>query len=272
MTDLIWTEMRRTLRRRAVRVLVSLALLGCALAGVVAFFGSQGKTVTQMRLDDEGHPAIMTDWWMADSHEGFLVIAMFFLVLGAFFGGATVAGGEWRAGTMTTLLTWEPRRLRLHAARSLSAAVLATVLSFALQIVFLASFLPAVWAHGTTEGVDSSFWIGLVVAMARTSMITASATLLAIALATAARNTAFAVITVFAWMAVIENLIRGLRPSLAPWLWAENVATVMTWNQLPDVDFTRGPLAALTTLLVYCGIVIVGAAVSFHRRDIGTAA
>lgn len=266
--NLVRVEMRRALHRRAIRVLIGLGVLGCGLAGVVSWFGSRGKTLVELRIDDEGHPAVMTDWWIADSSEGFLALAMFFLLLGGFFGGATVAGGEWRAGTVTTLLTWEPRRLRLHGARSAAAAMLAFAISFALQVLFLASFLPSVFVHGTTDGVDGSFWAGLVVAMARTSALTAGSAVLAIALATAARNTAFAVITVFAWMAVVETLVRALRPSLAPWLWAENLGTVMTWSQLPDTGFTRAPLTALATLLSYCAVVVVAAAISFQRRDI----
>jgi ABC-type transport system involved in multi-copper enzyme maturation permease subunit len=268
---ILMTEMRRALTRRAVQVLISLGLLGCAIAGVVSYFGSRGKSVAQLRFDQEGHPAVMTEWWTAETNDGFLVVAALFLILGAFFGGATVAGGEWRAGTVTTTLTWEPRRARLHIARSASAAILAVFISFFLQALFLASFLPSVFANGTTEGVNRSFWTGLLVAMSRISLMAAMAALLAVALATAARNTAFAVIAVFAWMVVIENLIRGLKPSLAPWLWAENVGTVMTWNQLPDVDFTRGPSLALSTLLFYCGAVIVGGAISFQRRDISAA-
>jgi len=265
---LLRTEMRRALHRRAVRVLIAISLLLCAMAGVIAFVGSQRKSVTEMRFDEEGHPAIMTDWWIADANEGFLIAAIFFLLLGSLFGGATVAGGEWRHGTITTLLTWEPRRLRLHAARSASAAVLAFAISFALQILFLAAFLPAVFAHGTTDGIDGPFWVGLAVAMARASALTAAASVLAIALATLARNTAFAVIAVFTWMAVVESLIRGLRPSLAPWLWAENLGTVMTWDQLPDVAFTRSPVVALLTLFAYFAIIVFGAALSFQRRDI----
>jgi hypothetical protein len=268
---LLRIEMRRALHRRAVRVLIAIALFGCAMAGVISFVGSSGKSVAELRFDDEGHPAIMTEWWIADANEGFLIVAVFFLLMGGLIGGATVAGGEWRHGTVTTLLTWEPRRLRLHAARSASAAILAFVISFGLQILFLASFLPAVFAHGTTEGVDGSFWAGLVVAMTRSSALTAGAALLAVALATLGRNTAFAVITVFAWMVVVENLVRGLRPSLSRWLWGENLGTVMTWGQLPDADFTRGPLVALLTLLAYGGAVVAVATVSFQRRDIAAA-
>ena len=38
--SLLEMEMRRALHRRAVRVLIILALLGCVMAGVVAWFGS----------------------------------------------------------------------------------------------------------------------------------------------------------------------------------------------------------------------------------------
>lgn len=265
-------EMRRALHRRAVRVLVAIALLGCALAGVVTFVGSHGKSLAELRLDDEGSPALVSDWWIASTNEGFLSVAMFFLILGGFLGGATVAGAEWRAGTVTTLLTWEPRRYRVLAARCASSAVLAFAISFGLQILFLASFLPAVAAHGSTAGSGGWFWFHLAVAMVRTSAITAAAAVLAVSLATLARNTAFAVIAVFVWMTLVEGLIRGLRPSAGPWLWGENVATVMTWGQLPDSDFERGPLLALATLVVYCATVMAASAVAFRHRDIAAAA
>jgi hypothetical protein len=266
--NLLKTEMRRALNRRAVRVLIAIALLGCALAGVIAYLGSAAKTVTELRFDDEGHPAVMSDWWIADSGEGYLSVAMFFLFIGAFFGGATVAGAEWRAGTVTTVLTWEPRRLRLHGARTASAAILAFLISFVLQVLFLASFTPAVFFNGTTDGVGGPFWIGLFVVMVRTSVITAVVAILAVALATVGRNTAFAVIAMFTWLVVIEGLIRGLKPTLARWLWAENLGTIMTWAQLDTGDFARGPLTASATLLFYCAVIVWLAGASFQRRDI----
>jgi hypothetical protein len=268
---LLRTEMRRALRRRAVRVLILLGVLGCVLAGVVAFAGSGGKSLAELRLDEEGSPALLADWWRADDGEGFLSIAMFLLILGGFFGGATFAGGEWRSGTVTTVLTWEPRRLRIHGARVAAAGLLALAVSFGLQVLFLASFVPSVLAHGSTTGAGSAFWVALVLAMVRTAAITAVAATLAVGLATLARNTAFAVIAVFAWLAVLEGIIRELKPSLAPWLWGENFATVMIWRRLPDAELARGPVAALATLLLYCAAIGAVAAWSFRRRDIAAA-
>ena len=265
--NLLMMEMRRALHRRAVRALIAIALVGCALAGTIGYFASAGKTLAQLRLAEDS-PAVMSNWWIGDDHNGILSIGMFFLFLGGFFGGATVAGGEWRAGTITTVLTWEPRRLRVHSARLGSGAILAFVISFGLQVVFLASFVPAVMLNGTTDGVDSSFWFSLVVVMARTSVITAAAAVLAASLATAARNTAFAVIAMFAWIAVAEGLIRALKPSLSGWLWGETVATVMSWSRLETVEVARGPLLSAMTLAAYLTVIVGGAAISFQRRDV----
>ena len=91
--NLLMTEMRRALHRRAVRVLIAIALAGCALAGAIAYFASKGKTVAQLRLAEDS-PAVMANWWIADDHVGVLSVGMFFLFLGGFFGGATVAGAR----------------------------------------------------------------------------------------------------------------------------------------------------------------------------------
>jgi hypothetical protein len=266
--NLLTVEMHRALRRRVVRVLIVLALIGCAVAGVIAFTDSAGKTIAELTRADEGHPAIMRNWWVAGTGDGFLLVSSFFLLLGGLFGAASVAGAEWRAGTVTTMLTWEPRRVRLHLTRSAACAILAVLTSFVLQAVFLASFLPAVLANGSTAGVDSQWWFSLVTAMARTSLLTGIAAMVGVALATLGRNTAFALVTVFAWIAVIEGMVRGFKPGLAKYLWGENIATIMPWAQLGNVEFRRGPLVALATVLLYAAVIVAAATLVFRRRDI----
>ena len=172
MIRLLVNEMRRALHRRVVWVLLLLAFVGIALLGVIAFTDSAGRTVTELHADGT-HPAVMADWWVGGGGDGILMIAALPLVLGALFGGASVVGAEWRAGTVTTVLTWEPRRLRLHVGphrgvrhprdghrvrprdRCSSAAT-----------------LPAVLAHGTTAGTDAAWWGGLLAAMVRLALLT----------------------------------------------------------------------------------------------------
>jgi hypothetical protein len=265
--SLLLVEMRRALRRRVVLVLILLALLACAFAGVVGFLASSGKTLAELRADDV-NPALLTSWWIAAKPDGTVLMASFFLLLGGMFGGASVAGAEWRAGTVTTVLTWEPRRVRLNLARTAACGILAFVIALGLQVIFLASFLPAVLAHGSTAGADGAWWWSLALVITRTALLTAIAATLGVALATLGRNTAFALAAVFAWIAVIENLIRGLRPGWAPYLWAENIGTYVAWNQLDGANFTRGPLLALGTIVVYAAVIVAAATAAFQRRDI----
>jgi ABC-type transport system involved in multi-copper enzyme maturation permease subunit len=268
--NLLLTEMRRARHRRVVRVLILLALVGCAVVGVIAFTSSSGRSLAELHADGATHPAVLRDWWIGAGGEGALTVASFFLLLGGLIGGATVAGAEWRAGTVTTLLTWEPRRVRVHLARTLACAILAFVISLVLQVVFLASLLPATLANGSTANADAPWWVSLVSAMVRTSMLTAFGAMLGVALSTLGRNTAFALVVVFGWITILEGVIRQLEPGLARFLWGENMTLVLTWAQLDNVTFSRGPLVALVTVTFYVSVVVAAATFAFRRRDVGS--
>src|SRR5918994_2568193 len=168
--SLTFVEMRRALHRRLVRWMIVLAVSLSALAGVIVYLTSRDPVV----LAREGtHPARMVSWWGGGGEDSFLLTAALFLVVGAAICGASVAGAEWRAGTITTALTWEPSRRRLHAARMASAAILAFAIGFALEVVFLAAAVPAVVLNGDAYGIGGGWWAGLVLAMSRVALITA---------------------------------------------------------------------------------------------------
>lgn len=266
---LLGAEMRRALHRRLVWVLVALALIGIVVLGVVAYVDSTGKSLAELAENGE-HPALLASWWVS-SGGGILMIAGLPLLIGGLLGGASVAGAEWRAGTITTVLTWEPRRRRLHLARMLSSFVLASLIALALETLFLSATLPAVLLNGSTAGMDGQAWLSLLAAMARIAALTGVAAVLGGSLATLGRGTTFALGAVFVWMAVIENLLRGYKPSWQPILLGDNLSIVATWNQLETADFTRSTVLATLTVAGYLGIVAVGAAVAFVRGDVGAA-
>jgi hypothetical protein len=268
MTNLLMSEMRRALHRRVVWVLIAVALIGVATLGIVAFVTSAGKTLAELGAGEDDSPAIMASWWTAGGADGILLIAGLPLLLGGVLGGASVLGAEWRAGTVTTALTWEPRRLRLHATRLMSAFVLAVVIAFVLETLFLLAAVPAVLAHGSTAGTDGAWWVSLLGAMGRIALMTGVAAVLAGSLATIGRGTTFALGAVFGWIAVAENLLRGLKPALKPHLLGENISIVLTWAPLSSVDFTRGAPAAATALIIYIAVIVVVCGASFVRRDV----
>ena len=267
---LLGVEMRRALHRRLVRWMIALAVALCALTGVVVYLTSRDP-VELARSSD--HPAHMVTWWAtgATGGDSLLLTAAIFLVIGAAICGASVAGAEWRAGTVTTMLTWEPSRLRLHAARTASAGILAFVIGFALQVAFLTSALPAALLNGSTEGTDTAWWIALAAAVTRISLVTTLVAVLAVSVATIGRNTSAALVAMAAWALVIERSVVALRPGLARFMIGENVATVVPWNPLSDVESARPPAIALASLVAYLAVIVAIATAFFARRDIAAA-
>jgi len=267
---LLTAEMRRALHRRVVWVLLLLALAGIATLGLVAFFDSAGKTPSELSANGTP-PALMADWWIAESGDSILLISAIPLLIGGILGGASVAGAEWRAGTVSTILTWEPRRLRLHMARTASALALAAAIAFLLQALFLAAAVPAVLAHGSTAGVDGPWAVALLAGMGRIALLTGGAAVVGVSLATMGRSSTFALGVVFGWMAVGESLVRGLKPGLRHLLIGENVAIAISWAPLEGTDFSRSGVVAMVTLAVYFGVTAFAAAALFTRRDIAGA-
>ena len=260
-------EMRRALHRRLVRWMIVIAVVFSVIAGLIIFLTSRNPV---RFAQDQAHPARMVNWWTSGTGDNLLTTAALFLVVGAAICGASVAGAEWRAGTMTTMLTWMPSRVRLHGARTLSAALLAFVISLSLQVLYLACALPAVVVNGSTAGTDASWWAALVLAMLRISLVTSLVAVLAVSIATIGRNTSAALVALAAWALVIERLVAGFWPKLGRFMIGENVATVVPWAQLTDVNFHRPPLVALLALLTYLAAVVTAATALFARRDVAT--
>ena len=260
-------EMRRALHRRLVRWMVMIAVVLCAVLGLVVFLSSSDPVKFARNGDS---PARMVNWWTTGGGDGPLTIAALFLVVGAAICGASVAGAEWRAGTMTTMLTWFPSRVLLHGARTTSAAILSFTISFMLQALCLAATLPAVLAHGTTAGTDSSWWAGLLLAMSRISFVSALIAVVAVSVATIGRNTSAALVALAGWALVVERLVAGFWPKLARFMISENVAIVVPWSELSSASFERPPIVALLALVGYLSVIVMSATVLFARRDVAT--
>ncbi len=268
---LLVVEARRALHRRAVWTLLGVALALIAVAAVVAFTDSADLDLARLRATGDHHPAVMTSWWVPGTGDGALAITAIFLAVGGLIGGAVVIGGEWKAGTVGTVLTWEPRRRRLHAARLGACGILAWLLAFGLQAVFLAGFLPAVAVHGSAAGADGAWALALVGAMARIAGLAALAAVLGGAVATAGRGSAPALILVGGWLAVVEAILRNWKPPLGRLLLGENATIMLTWRELDGVTWTRPPAQALAILTVYVLAAAVLAGVWFERRDVAGA-
>lgn len=157
-----------------------------------------------------------------------LIVVLLGLLIGASFGGA-----DWSAGSMTTLLTWESRRVRVLVTRATVAAIVAFVITLFLQVGFALA-----WAAGTaTRGVTSmpGGFVGETAgAIVRVSAVAALIGVVAFAVANMGRSTTAAVGILLGYLVVVEGFLAGIWLGLLPWLLVR--ATTAVVSQVPLVD------------------------------------
>lgn len=181
--------------------------------------------------------------------------------------GASLIGAEWSAGTITPLLTWEPRRLRVLGAKTLGLLLAVGAGFLLMDVLVAAALLPAGFLRGTFADVDiwwlkdvaNSTWRGMALA--------GGAGLLGFGLANLIRNTVAAVGAGFGYLIIVENLVRALTPRFNQWLLSSNAA-IAGLGYDPGLVGGRSPETALMILGGYAlGIYLLGA-VLFWRRDV----
>lgn len=191
-----------------------------------------------------------------------VLIALFLLLGSSFF------GAEWHAGTVTTLLTWEPRRARVILTKIGVAAGMAFVGTLLLQ-AFLGATLTAVATfRGTTEGADATWFRGVAGLVLRTGAVAAIAATIGGALASIGRNTAAALGVTFGYIAILENLMRGLRPGWSSWFVGENLAAFLVADPSDVISVGHSVAAAGLILGMYTLALASVAALVFIRRDV----
>lgn len=263
MGTLLALEARRALSRRFVRGLLAVGALLAVTTGVLA----RVLTSEQDVLAADRHIGRLTDLAATDG-DSVLAAALLYLAIGALIGGASVAGAEWRFGTVTTVLTWSPRRGRLLLARITAAATLAAVLSCALQVLLGVALLPTWLGPGTIEGIDGAWANGVVLAVCRSSLVCALAAAVGAAAASIGRNTTAALGGAFVELAIVEAAVRTNFPAQARWLLGENLTTFFTWEPPEHAAFERGPVVATATLVLYVAVLVGFAVTLFRRRDL----
>ena len=240
-------ELRRFAYRRLVRVLLLLTVLAILFFAFIAWVRAD-SSFSYVALDEILRPLavpLMMLWWLL---------------------GASFMGAEWHHRSITTLLTWEPRRSVAFGAK-LGAVILGSFVGAVMvQAVVIIAFYPAAAAHGGFGGVNGDWFRSVADVVARSAGISAMAGALGFAVATLGRNTAAAFGTGFVYLAVVENLIRGYRPQWRSWLIGENIAALM----FGQIDFLGGrsgaEAAAVLALYTVALTLIAGAA--FKLRDV----
>jgi ABC-2 type transport system permease protein len=305
--SLLSVEVRRYLSRRLVWVMVGLTVAGMALAGTITFIKSHpldpsAERALILRVEAEhraaleacrngsfgfgpndvppgesldafcerviGHPQFVDPGFhltnLQDIYIGTnaLLIAMFVVL------AASYIGAEWHAGTMTTLLTWEPRRVRVFIAKALVAAGMGFIGLLVLQAVLALVLLPAAAFRGTTLGVDATWVRSVAGLLVRGGAVAALAAAMACSLAFLGRNTAAALGIAFGYIAVVEPILRAVRPKWEPWFVFDNAAVLLLGNRFESALVPRSPLGAGLVLGTYAAAGLLVAGALFVRRDV----
>lgn len=246
MTGLLLSEIRRFTSRRLVWFLTGLSALAIVVSATIVF------------LTQEFELRSLPDVLIGTS----LVLASMGLVL-----GASAIGADWHTGHMTTILTWEPRRVRVLVAKVAACVLLVFLLSLALQALLAATLAVDAAARGSTAGAEG--WLPEAAGVAvRTSLLTTIFSGVGFALASVGRNSAVALGVVFGPLVPVENIVRVLRPQWTPWLLTENAGMLILASpgDFPGLD--RSTLGAGAYLAAVAVALLLGAAAVFRARDV----
>ncbi len=303
MRALLASELRRFLLRPLVRAFTAAVAVAIVITPVALLIASHKDTLEHIRLLDTRHEQAITNCVEAGfnpplssiaaddrrefcANEGlsgppftFHITQLLDIVEGAgfkgtaiplvivsFLLGASFAGAEWQAGAMTTLLGWEPRRLRVLVAKIAVPAASLFVGVVGAQALLGVSLIPAAILKGTTQGAGGSWLICLIGATLRVGILAGIAAGLGACLAMIGRGTA-AALGVAAIYALGELLVRGFEnPAWQRWLLGENAGVFVTARS--PASGGPSPLGAFVVVVLVAAAASLLAARSFLRRDI----
>jgi len=129
--------------------------------------------------------------------------------------GASFVGAEWNSGSMSTLLTWEPRRVRVFAAKLIACMITTMIVSLLVLVVMALLLLPSAAAHGTTSGVP---WLSFAGVWLRIGIVSAIGVAVGVGLANVMRSAAGPIATWLIFQFVASPALLLWKRWLVRWL------------------------------------------------------
>jgi hypothetical protein len=182
--------------------------------------------------------------------------------------GASAIGAEYRAGTVTTILTWEPRRVRLLAARIGAVALVSVGLFLLVSAVFIGGWALGASIAGSTAGADGEFWRELLAVVGRGTVLAVALPVISASLATLGRNTAAALGIWFGYLVAVEGIFATNVKATTPWMLTISSASFYGWEQINANEHTVTPGAGTLHVALYVLVVGTLAFAAFARRDV----
>lgn len=194
--------------------------------------------------------------------------------------GASLGGADWTAGTMTTLLTWEPRRMRTLLVRALVVVLVVAASTLFLQALLLGAFRLAVAVRGSSVGAPSTWVSDAGQSILRVSAVAAAFGLIGLAVAMVGRSTVAAVGVLFGYLVLVEGVIAGFRPSIQDRLLVRAGGVIVSQQPIYDqnalvavspghtLPVVLGLTEAWIVAATYVVVLMIVALIVFRSRDV----
>ncbi len=305
MKGLLIGEVQRLLARRMVRVLALLGLAAIVFAGVLTFLNTEKVSEAEMDSrrqavraqveacikarqsapDRSARPgerqvpvedacrfragaSVEDPRFRLEQLRGIYQGTAAPLVVVGWLIGASSIGADWQSRTVTTLLTWEPRRARVLAAKVVAAVLVAAVFTLVAQALVAGALAPSVVAHGTTAGTDGAWLRSLFGVLGRGTALVAVGTAIGFSVASIGRNTAAALGIGFGYFVVLENAVGGFLAGFRRWLLLGNAIVWVSGENGGGEVSGRSVVAAGVFLAAVAAGLVVLATMFFRRRDV----
>jgi ABC-type transport system involved in multi-copper enzyme maturation permease subunit len=249
--NLMKAELRRALSRRLLRWLLLLTVLGAVGGGLLAFINSGGTH----------------DPFSRDKLHGILLGTSGVLTVVAWLMGASLVGAEFPSRSMTTTLTYEPRRLRLFATKAVAAIVVAAAFSAVALAIITLAMTPANAAHGASNVGDPTIG-SLFGVVGRAMVVSGVASAIGFAIAAIGRNTAAALGAGFGYVIVLEQIVGGVWAKSRRWLLLGNTIVFLSGKNSGGEVPGRTVTGAAMVLIGIAAAWLIGAGAAFTQRDV----
>ena len=213
--NLLVAELWRCWSRRATKLLLLLATL--AIAGVMVWlalrpqyrteryyeytssFEDSDANVVETRIDQRLD--LVDDLSAAMAGTGTAL-----MVLGVLL-GSTLLGAEFGAGSLSTQLTYEPRRIRMWVTKAAAAALTTAAVCAALLLVMTAGMTVVAATRGITDGIDAEFVADRALELGRLATAGALGALFGFAITGIARKTVAAIVVFLVMSFILEPVV-----------------------------------------------------------------
>ncbi|HWD07652.1 MAG TPA: ABC transporter permease subunit [Actinomycetota bacterium] len=194
--------------------------------------------------------------------------------------GAGFIGAEWTAGTFPLLLTWEPRRIRVLAAKALSAIGSFVAVGVVALVVAVGSAWLIAATRGTTAGTTALVWHHVIYDSLRGLLVVALLVGTGVAIAGLARHTSAVLAGAVGYIVIFEIVVRRFHWQWLRWLLLENAGALVAGKTqifpvhegppglfVNTVYTLHADRAALYLGSLFVAVMVVWA-VSMMRRDV----